>query len=68
MGNVLMWIGVGVTVIGWIALAWQASKRMAMKDELEILPQKKEQMQSRRNYCLMTIFAGIILLVIAMII
>lgn len=65
MASILLWIGIAVTVIGWIALAWQASKRMAIKDELEKIPDKKKVMQLRRNYCIITIIAGIILILIA---
>ena len=66
MANVLMWIGIALTVVGWLALAWQASRRLAVKDELEKFPQKKKTMQLRRNYCWLTIGAGVILLLIAM--
>lgn len=38
MASILLWIGVALIVIGWIALAWQAAKRMAIKDELEKFP------------------------------
>ena len=62
---ILMWIGIGVTVIGWLALAWQASKRMAAKDELAKFPEREKTMQQHRNYCRLTIFAGIVILLIA---
>lgn len=68
MASVLMWIGIALTVIGFLALAWQASKRLAMKEELEKFPQKKQTMRLHRNYCRLTILAGIILLLIATII
>ena len=66
MANVLMWAGIGLIVIGWLALGWQASRRLAMKAELEKFPEKKHAMQLRRNYCWLTIGAGMIILVIAM--
>ncbi|MDE6577425.1 MAG: hypothetical protein K2J82_05950 [Muribaculaceae bacterium] len=68
MANIIMWVGIALTVLGWLALAWQASKRMAAKEELDKFPQKKETMRLHRNYCWLTISAGVILLVIAMII
>lgn len=67
MNVILMWTGIALTVIGWLALAWQASKRLAVKDELDKSPQKKTAMQLHRNYCFLTICAGIALLVLAMI-
>lgn len=68
MTIVLMWIGIAVTLIGWLALAWQASKRLDAKDELEKFPEKRRTMQLRRNYCLLTIGIGIFLLLMALII
>lgn len=67
MANILMWVGIALTVFGWLMLAWQASKRLAVKDELEKFPQKKHVMQLHRNYCWLTISVGIILLFIAII-
>lgn len=67
MANILMWIGIALIVIGWLALAWQASKRLAAKDELEKFPQKKHVMQLYRNYFRLTILVGVILLLIAVI-
>ena len=68
MGTILMWTGIALIVIGWMALAWQASKRMAVKDELEKFPQKKGTMLLHRNYCFMTIGAGMALVLLAMIV
>ncbi|MBD5213645.1 MAG: hypothetical protein HDS75_02315 [Bacteroidales bacterium] len=68
MASILLWIGIAVTVIGWLALFWQASKRLAVNDELDKLPRKKAALQLRRNYCLMTILAGMVIIMIALII
>ena len=68
MASFLLWIGIAVTVIGWLALSWQASKRLAVNDELDKLPRKKAALQLRRNYCLMTVIAGIVIIMIALII
>ncbi len=68
MAQVLLWIGICLTVIGWIAIAWQASKRMARKDEIDRFPDLKKTMQLHRNYCWLTIAGGILLIVIALII
>ncbi len=68
MATVLMWSGIAITVIGWFALAWQASKRLSAKEELEKFPEKKRKMQLHRNYCWLTIAAGIVILLIAMVI
>lgn len=68
MANILMWTGIALIVIGWLALGWQASKRLATKDELEKFPEKKSTMALRRNYCLLTIGVGAILIVIAILI
>ena len=68
MASILLWIGIALTVIGWIALAWQAVKRMAVKDELERFPDRKNVMQLHRNYCWLTMIAGVVLILIAVII
>ena len=68
MASFLLWIGIAVTVIGWLALSWQASKRLAVNDELDKLPRKKAALQLRRNYCRMTVIAGIVIIMIALII
>ena len=68
MASILLWIGIALTVIGWIALAWQAAKRMAVKDELERFPNRKNVMQLHRNYCWLTIIAGVVIILIAVII
>ncbi len=68
MASILMWIGISLTIIGWLALAFQASKRLSVKDDSEKFTQKKRAMQLYRNYCLITIIAGVILLLAACII
>lgn len=68
MASILMWIGIIVIVIGWLALSLLASKRMAMKEELEKFSEKKHQMMLRRNYSRLIILAGIALLLIALLI
>lgn len=68
MASVLMWIGIALTVIGWLALGWQASRRLMMKDELEKFPQKKRTMRLYRSYCMFTIGIGFILIIVALII
>ncbi len=68
MASILMWIGIILIVIGWLALSWQASKRLTMKDELERFPQKRHTMVLRSNYCRLTIIIGIATLIIALII
>lgn len=68
MASILLWIGIALTVTGWIALAWQAAKRMGIKDELERFPDKKNVMGLRRNYCWLTMIAGVVLILTAVII
>lgn len=68
MENILLWSGIALIVIGWSALGWQASRRLALKDELEKFQQKKRTMQLHRNYCRLIILAGIVILLIVMIV
>ena len=68
MATILLWIGIALTVIGWLALAWQASKRIVHKDDLERFPQKRHAMMLHRTYCLLTILVGVLILVISLII
>lgn len=65
MASILLWTGIILAVAGWIAFAWQAAKRMAVKDELEKFPDNKNEMLLRRNYCRLTIIIGILLIMIA---
>ncbi|MDE6296751.1 MAG: hypothetical protein K2L89_02810 [Muribaculaceae bacterium] len=67
MASILMWIGIALTVIGWLALSWQASRRLKMEDELEKFPQKKGKMRLYRSYCMFTISIGLILIIVAII-
>ncbi len=68
MANILLWIGIIILVAGWLAFGWQASKRMAMKEELERFPEKRRFMVLRRNYCRLTMLIGIVLMIIALLI
>lgn len=68
MATFILWTGIILTVIGWLALAWQASKRLAVKEELEKFQQKKKTLLLHRNYCRLIILIGILLLLIALII
>lgn len=60
-----MWIGIVLIIIGFLSLAWQATKRISDKTELEKFPKWKEVMKLHRNYSLITIFSGMIVLIIA---
>lgn len=66
MAEALLWIGIILTVIGWLALAWQASKRMVRKDEIEKFPNVRRTLQLRRNYCWLTITGGVVLVLVAL--
>ena len=68
MANVLLWVGIALIVIGWLALGWQASKRLAVKDELDKFPQRKNVMRLHRNYCWLIIGAGMAVVLLAMLI
>lgn len=67
MANILLWVGIALILIGQLALAWQASKRLAMKDELSKSPQTRQTMRQKRNYCLLITGAGMVALLIALI-
>lgn len=68
MSRLLLWIGIGITVIGWIALAWQASKRMVRKDDIRRFPELQKTMQLYRNYCWLTMIGGVILILVSILI
>lgn len=61
------WTGIVLILAGWIALASQATKRMAQKEEMEKFAEKKMKMRIRRNYYLLAIAVGALLLAIALI-
>ncbi len=60
-----MWIGIALIIIGFLSLAWQETKRISDKTELEKFPKWTEVMKLHRNYSLITIFSGMIVLIIA---
>lgn len=68
MLHALLWIGIILIILGWLALAWQASKRMSYGKDLEKFPEKRKALQLKRNYCFLTMLIGILLLLIALII
>lgn len=68
MASILLWVGIVLTVTGWIALAWLAAKRMSVKDELNKFPERKSVLQLRRNYCWLTIIAGVILILLSVVV
>lgn len=68
MTEILIWGGIALVVIGRLALAWLAGKRLTNKEELERSPQKAETMKLHRNYCRITMLAGVLLLILALII
>ena len=68
MASILMWIGIGLIVTGCLALFWQASRYLAMKNELAKFPQKKSRLLLNRQYCRLTILAGIAALLISLVI
>lgn len=68
MANILMWIGIALTVIGWLCLGWQASKRLVIKDKLDENVQKNESIKLYRRYCWGIICIGMVLLLISILI
>lgn len=67
MNSILLWTGIVLIVGGWIALAWQAAKWMRLKNELERFPERRKEMLLRRNYCRFTIFAGLIIIMLSLV-
>lgn len=66
MTSFLLWAGIALIVIGWVALSWQAARRMAVKKELDKFKSKKDAMVLRSNYCRLTIIVGIAVLILAL--
>lgn len=66
MAQILLWTGIGVTVAGWLALAWQATRRMTAHEEMQRFPEFKARLRLRRRLCLLAILAGCALIVAAM--
>lgn len=64
----MLWVGIILIVAGWIALSWQALKRMAVKEDLKKIPSQMNGMRLNRYYCLLTIFSGVVMLLLALII
>ncbi|MBD5367042.1 MAG: hypothetical protein HDR82_08610 [Bacteroides sp.] len=68
MDSVMVWSGIIITVIGWLALARQAAKAIAAKKQMDKLPQERKAMLLKRNYCRLTILIGMIVIIIGLII
>ena len=66
MASILLWIGIVVIVAGWLGLAWQASKIMAARKEVDKFPDRRKTMMMHRNYWRLTILAGILILIVAL--
>ena len=64
----MVWSGIIITVIGWLALARQAAKAIAAKKQMDKLPQERKAMLLNRNYCRLTILIGMIVILIGLII
>lgn len=54
-------------LVGFIAFAWQAAKRMAIKEELDKFQHKKNELMLHRNYSRLVIIFGIALILIAIV-
>ena len=68
MDSVMVWSGIIITVIGWLALAQQAAKAIAAKKQMDKFSQERKAMLLKRNYCRLTILIGMIVIIIGLII
>ena len=60
-----MSIGIGLIVIGEGSACMASRKMDVCKNEIDTFPDRKKSMMLRRNYCRLTIIAGIVILMIA---
>ncbi|MCM1076656.1 MAG: hypothetical protein NC411_04765 [Bacteroides sp.] len=72
METFLLYFGIGLTVIGWLALSWFAAKQMKAQKEYERIPLKWEEVKRglvrKRWICRVVILIGIIVILISLLI
>lgn len=70
MATVLLYVGIALTVAGWLALSWFAVKQISARKEYERLPQKwdeiKQTLMHKRNLCRYLIMSGLLVLIISL--
>ncbi|MCM1450835.1 MAG: hypothetical protein NC102_01055 [Clostridium sp.] len=68
MASLLLYLGIGLIIIGLIATLYFAFKQMSLEKEYERMPWKQQDMRTtyvrRRFYSRVIMIAGIILLII----
>ena len=70
MATILLYIGIVLTVIGWLLLSWFAVKQMNLQKEYERFPQKWEEVKQNlihnRWLCRSLIIFGLIVIIISL--
>ncbi len=70
MATILLYIGIVLTVIGWLLLSWFAVKQMNLQKEYERFPQKWEEVKQnlihKRWLCRSLIIFGLIVIIISL--
>lgn len=66
----LIYIGIAITLIGWLMLAWFAAKQIKTEKEYALAPQKweaaKQSYIKKRSLSRVIIILGIILLLVSL--
>lgn len=72
MSSVLLYIGIGLIVIGWLALACFAAKQLSARRQYERLPQKWEEVKHglirKRMISRGMVIAGLICIIISLLV
>lgn len=70
MASILLYIGIALIIIGWLALAWFAAKQINAQKECERIPQKwneiKQSLIHKRWICRCIIILGLVVIVISL--
>lgn len=70
MATVLLYIGIALIVIGWLAFSWFAAKQMNAQKEYERFPQKWEEVKQnlihKRWICRSLIILALIVIIISL--
>lgn len=70
MAEILLYIGIGLTVVGWFALSWFALKQIGAQKKYDRMPQKwaeiKQGLVHKRQLCRWVIIGGLVVVALSL--
>ncbi|MDE6310018.1 MAG: hypothetical protein K2L93_05940 [Muribaculaceae bacterium] len=72
MSTVLLYIGIGLILAGWLSLSWFAIQQMRVRKEYGRMSQRSDELKAilvrRRWTCRAVILVGMIVLIISLVV